>query len=195
MSSDSDPWRERFPDLFAEAYVDYADCRIRYATGPATDELVSRLHLVAVTEDGDVVVCRSAQGWRFLPGGTREPGESLDELARRELLEEAGAVLLGGLTQFSAHVADSFRATPYRPHLPHPRMHWAYAVAGVRVVDAPTNPPDGEVVVEVLALPPAEAAAYLDEKDPTHAAVLRHAVALGLVTAQPPTSGRPISHS
>jgi 8-oxo-dGTP diphosphatase len=56
-----------FPDLFRESYVDYADCRIRYTTEAAPDELVARLHLVAVTADGNVVVCRSKQGWRFLP--------------------------------------------------------------------------------------------------------------------------------
>jgi ADP-ribose pyrophosphatase YjhB (NUDIX family) len=71
------------------------------------EHLVSRLHLVAVTNESQVVVCRSVQGWRFLPGGTREPGESLHELARRELQEEAGANLLGDLIHFSAHQVDS----------------------------------------------------------------------------------------
>ena len=64
MSSDIDPWRQHFPDLFREGYVDYADCRIQYATGVPTDALVSRLHVVAVTPDEQVVICRSAQGWR-----------------------------------------------------------------------------------------------------------------------------------
>ena len=180
MSSD-DPWRSHFPDLFRECFVDYADCRIRYSTGVPTDALVSRLHLVAVTPDEQILVCRSAQGWRFLPGGTREPAESLHDLARRELMEEAGAELTGELRLFSAHAADSNRQKPYRPHLPHPRAYWAYAVADVCVVDAPTNPPDGERVVEVLTLPLPAAADYLHEEDPIHADVLRHAAALGLV--------------
>jgi 8-oxo-dGTP diphosphatase len=179
-----DPWSDRFPDLFREAHVDYADCRIRYTTAPVEEELVSRLHLVAVTEAGHVVVCRSDQGWRFLPGGTREPGESLTALASRELMEEAGAVLVGEIQCFSAHVADSSRAQPYRPHLPHPRAYWAYAVAQVQLVGAPTNPPGGETVIEVVAMPPATGAEYLQEgEDPIHADVLRHADALGLVRA------------
>ncbi|MFL6132424.1 MAG: NUDIX domain-containing protein [Nocardioidaceae bacterium] len=33
---------------------------------------------------------RSAQDWRFLPGGTRERNESLHDLASREVMEEAG---------------------------------------------------------------------------------------------------------
>lgn len=175
-------WHTRFPRLFEEAYVGYADARIAYSRGVAPDELVARLHVIAVTEQNEVVVCRSAEGWRFLPGGTREPGESLGELARRELLEEAGAVLVGELLQFSAHLVDSERDHPYRPHLPHPRACWAYAVGPVRVAGPPSNPPDGETVVEVLTLPARQAAAYLDAgEDPIHADVLRHASALGLL--------------
>ena len=174
-----------FPNLFRETYVDYADCRTRYTTDSAPEHLVARLHLVAVTADGDVVVCRSEQGWRFLPGGTREPGESLHDLARRELMEEAGAVLDGEPRYFAAHVADSDRDEPFRPHLPHPRTYWAYATAQVRLVGEPTNPEDGESVVEVLTLPPTAAAEYIEDHDQVHADVVRHAVALGLL---PPRS-------
>jgi 8-oxo-dGTP diphosphatase len=176
----------RFPNLFRESYVDYADCRTWYTTEAAPDDLVTRLHLVAVTAEGDVVVCRSAQGWRFLPGGTREPGESLHDLARRELMEEAGAVLEGEPGYFAAHVADSNRDRPFRPHFPHSRTYWAYATAPVSIVDKPTNPEDGETVVEVVTLPPTAAADYIEDQDQQfHADVLRHAVALGLV---PPPS-------
>ena len=90
-------------------------------------------------------------------------------------MEEAGAVLHGEPRYFSAHVANSNRQKPFRPHLPHPRAYWAYAIVDVQVVGAPTNPGDGETVVEVLTLPPAAAADYIEEQDPVHAAVLRHA--------------------
>ncbi len=79
-------WSALFPELFAEHYSDYAHCRLEFTTGAVPDELVSRLHLVAVTPETEVVICRSTQGWRFLPGGTREPDESLLDLARRELI-------------------------------------------------------------------------------------------------------------
>ena len=181
MSDDDARWREHFPQLFAEAHVDYADCTTGFTTADAPDHLVSRLHLVAVTPQGHVVACRSEQGWRFLPGGTREPEETLQDLARRELLEEAGAVLTGSVRHFATHVADSNRAQPFRPHLPHPRTYWSYAVAEVEVTGPPGNPPDGERVVEVLALPPSEAAEYLALHDPLHADVLRLAIAMGHV--------------
>ncbi len=181
MDVGSSEWPRLFPRLFAESYVDYAAGRTVYLAQVPPEHLVSRLHLLAVTDDSCIVVCRSEQGWRFLPGGTREPDESLCELARRELLEEAGAALLGELVHFSAHQVDSDRGAPYRPHLPHPRAYWAYAAARVQITGAPSNPPDGERVVEVLTLPPSAAAPYLDVHDPVHADVVRHALAMGVL--------------
>jgi 8-oxo-dGTP diphosphatase len=181
VDTDSDDWSERFPRLFADSYVDYANARTTYLARVPPDDLVSRLHLVAVTGDALIVVCRSAQGWRFLPGGTRERDESLHHLAARELMEEAGAELRGDLVYFAAHQVDSERAEPYRPHLPHPRAYWAYAAARVEITNPPSNPADGEQVVEVLALPPDAAAEYLDQEDPVHADVVLHAEALGLL--------------
>jgi 8-oxo-dGTP diphosphatase len=174
-------WARRFPRLFEDSYVDYAAARISYVIGAAPEALVTRLHLVAVTEQAEVVVCRGAQGDRFLPGGKREPGESLLDLAKRELVEEAGAALSGALVHFSSHRADSELDEPYRSHFPHPLAYWGYAVGHVRLAGPPSNPPDGENVVEVLTLPPAQAADYLEEEDPLHADVLRHADALGLI--------------
>jgi 8-oxo-dGTP diphosphatase len=180
MSGDGD-WPVRFPGLFGDQYADYADARLKFTTATVPQELVSRLHLVAVTPAAEVIVCRSEGGWRFLPGGTREPGESLADLARRELMEEAGARLESPPRYFAAHIADSLRPEPYRPHLPHPRAYWAYAVAQAQIIAAPVNPPDGEQVVEVRTLAPGLAAAFLAGHDPVHADVLRLAVAMGLL--------------
>lgn len=107
MSGNDGHWSLRFPALFLDEYIEYADCRIRFTTEAAPDALVSRLHVVAITNQSHVLVCRSEQGWRFLPGGTREPGETLTDLARRELLEEAGATLRGNPKYFAAQIADS----------------------------------------------------------------------------------------
>lgn len=117
----------------------------------------------------------------FLPGGTREPGESLQELTERELLEGAGAQVTGDVELFAAHVADSHLLEPYRPHLPHPRSYWASGSVSAEVVQAPTNPTEGEQVVQVQELTVDEAATYLDVHDRLHAGVVRLAAAMGVV--------------
>jgi hypothetical protein len=45
--------------------------------------------------------------------------------------------------------------------VPHPRSFWAYAATDVVLDHVPTNPPDGEHVVEVAVLPVAAAVAFL----------------------------------
>lgn len=174
------PWAKRFPSLFARTYVAYACADVAYASERPADELVSRLHLVARTVGG-VVVCVSDLGWRFLPGGTREPGETLIELAERELMEEAGARRTGALVWLGGHRADRRLPEPFRPHLPHPTSFWSYAVTDVVVDTPPSNPPDGEQVTEVLVLPAAEAADFIAVHDSVHADVVRLADAMGLL--------------
>jgi 8-oxo-dGTP diphosphatase len=175
-------WAERFPDLFVERFEGYANADLTFRLGASGDALIARLHLVGVEPEGLIVVCRSVEGWRFLPGGTREPGETLTELAERELLEEAGCTLRGSVEVFAHQRSSSRNPEPFRPHLPHPEAAWAYATARVERTGEPTNPPDGEAVVEVLALPVAEAATWLRVHDAEHADVLLLADALGLIS-------------
>ena len=186
MGTEDGTWAAQFPELFGDQYVAYAGARTSTTTDDPPEALVNRLHLVAVTEDDAIVVCRSTQGWRFLPGGTREPGESLTELAARELREEAGAELLDEPGLFASFRVHSERTEPYRPHLAHPDAYWAHAVCRVAITGPPENPPDGEQVVEVATLPPDEATAWLARHDRTHADIVRLAVAMGLFTEKIP---------
>src|SRR5262245_34459003 len=134
-------WAARFPDLFCPRYEAYANADLELRLGEPPDEQVARLHVVGVDPDGHVVVCRSVEGWRFLPGGRREPGESLAEVCRRELREEAGCRVRGEPGRvFVYHRATSRNSEPHQAHFTHPVSAWAYAVARVEVTGPPTNP-------------------------------------------------------
>jgi 8-oxo-dGTP diphosphatase len=173
-------WATRFPQLFAPDYGAWADTDIQFSLERPPETLVSHIHLTCRTSGG-IVVC-GAEGRRFLPGGTRDPGEGVEDTARRELLEEAGATLKGPLRWLGARRGDHRRPEPYRPHLPHPVSYWLYAVADVTVDRPPSCPPGGEQVTDVLILPPAEAAAWLAEgEDVPVADLVRLASAMGLV--------------
>mgnify|MGYP003445595124 CR=1 FL=1 len=82
-------WPERFPELFAADYWGWGDLDVRFQTEAPPDELISNVHVIGRT-DGGIVVCGNDLGWRFLPGGTREPGETIEQAAAREVFEEAG---------------------------------------------------------------------------------------------------------
>jgi 8-oxo-dGTP diphosphatase len=179
-------WQERFPQLFARSAFEWGgvasgDLEIQFSLALPPDELVSNVKVIGRAAGG-VVVCQSDQGWRFLPGGTREAGEAVTETARRELLEEAGASIVGGLHWIGAFEVNNPRSRPYRPHLPHPVSYWLYVVGDVTFEGGPTNPADGEPVIEVLTLPPPEAVNYLAAFDNGQLTdVLRLAIAMGHV--------------
>ncbi|MBB2894071.1 NUDIX domain-containing protein [Flexivirga oryzae] len=171
-----------FEALFGTTYVDYANADISGTFDTPPPELVHRIHLVASPAPGIVTVCGSIEGWRFLPGGRLEPGESLESAAARELYEEAGSRPTGPINVFFSHVAHSRNAAPYLPHVPHPVMWWAFAVVPTTVVGQPPAGVDGaEQITTVQHLPVAEAIDWLDVQDHTCAEVLRLAAHLELV--------------
>lgn len=181
-----DLWHERFPGLFARSAFEWGgvasgDLQIQFSLEIPPDELISNVKVIG-RAGGGVVVCQSEQGWRFLPGGTREAGETVAATARRELLEEAGASPVGAMDWIGAFEVNNPRSRPYRPHLPHPVSYWLYIVGDVALEARPTNPADGEAVIEVLTLPPGEAVDYLAGFDNGQLTdVLRLAIAMGHV--------------
>lgn len=176
-------WAARFPRLFATEHGPDGEFDATFSLDPPPDRLVSNVHVIGRT-NGGIVLCRNDLGWRFLPGGTREPGETIDQTARRELREEAGARLLGPLRRIGAHRCVRHRPAPVRPHLPHPVTYFLFAVADVQVDGAPTNPPGDEQVIEVLDLPPGRAVDWLAEFDPPLAELVALTMALGMLARE-----------
>lgn len=141
--------------------IDHYDLHDRSSGG----RLVTSTHVVGFVGD-QVLLCRhdASEVW-FLPGGTREPGESVDHSLARELREEAGARLTGPFHRLGAHVGIADAGThPYRSHLPHPKKAWLWGWAETELVGSPTNPSDGEQVgeVRVVDLPQAVRFAVTD---------------------------------
>lgn len=149
---------KRYPLLHRPDRWEWASITMQFQAELPTDRLVTSTHVVAFV-DGEVVLCRDRRPdvW-FLPGGTREPCESVADSLRRELREEAGARLLGVFHPIGAHVGVSDADQPYRPHLPHPEKAWLWGWAEAEIVGPPTMPDDGEQIEEVRTFAVDEAA-------------------------------------
>ena len=174
-----DTWAQRFPALFETTTVAYAPLvDLRFSLERPPEHLVSRVHVVGRTHGG-VVVCATDLGWRFLPGGTREPDEDVVATVDRELAEEAGARRTSVLTSLGVFRASHRGAAPFRPHLPHPIGYWWFVACDVEVERPASNPSDGEQVTHVAVLAVEAAADFIAAHDPIHAAVVRLARALG----------------
>ncbi|BCJ74006.1 hypothetical protein CS0771_35500 [Catellatospora sp. IY07-71] len=176
---------DRYPLLFAPQRWEWAGVDARFSVRPPEDRLVTNVHVVGFAGD-EVVLCRDGRDVWFLPGGTREPGETVSECAARELHEEAGAVLRGPLYVIGAHHAVSDRPAPYRPHQPHPEMAWLWCYAEVSVERPPANPDDGETVLEVRAHPLDEARRLLLTDAPWYPELVSLAAAQRATNTAPP---------
>lgn len=148
-------YKRRFPRLYAPVRWEWAGFDGAFSTVAPEPRLVSNVHVVGFVGER-VVVCRTVREW-FLPGGTLEADESVDACVVRELREEAGARVVGPLHWIGAHHGVTDKPVPYRPWQSHPHKAWLWCSVDVVVDGSPTNPEDGEQVVEVRVVSVAEA--------------------------------------
>lgn len=160
-------WTDRYPALFRPHRHSWAGVTRPYTLELTLDlppdDLVVNVRLIP-TISGRIVVCQTEEGWRTLPGGSRDRGESVEDAARRELLEEAGCQTSSRIFWFASFTVAS-QDEPWRSWHPFPVSAWLVGSVGVGLMMAPTNPLDGERVVAVRTLPPLEAHAYLSGFD------------------------------
>ncbi|SDE43429.1 ADP-ribose pyrophosphatase YjhB, NUDIX family [Paenibacillus sp. UNCCL117] len=126
-------------------------------------EMISNVNIVPMVGDQYVLI-KAKNGGYELPGGTLEPGESILDGLRREVVEEVGAELV------DFHVLGHFQCTsklekPYRPHIPHPQFIRLIGYGSVKIIGDPTNPNDGEQIETVELVSIHEAIKKLEEND------------------------------
>jgi 8-oxo-dGTP diphosphatase len=191
-STPSDPTQlaDRYPKLHAPQYWDWGGLDALFSTQLPPDDLVQSIHIVGFVGDS-VVVCRHREDDWFLPGGTREPNEAVEQTVDREIAEEAGARRVGPLVWFGAHHCVSRRPEPYRPHLPHPEKAWLWCLTDVVVDSVPSNPPDGEQVDEVRTAPIEEAKRLLRPHEEWYAELIDLAVEIRAGTGRDRRPGAP----
>lgn len=124
------------------------------AIAETDEEHISNVHVLPLLGDLAVLV-RTASEWE-LPGGTREPGESIEDAVRRELDEEVGAAVRG-FTPVGVLRCRSSAPQPFRPHIPHPEFCVLLGYAEVDYVRCPSGWGAGDGHHEISILPLVEA--------------------------------------
>lgn len=151
----------------------WAQTVVRFTEELPCDALVQSVRAIAIVSSR-VVVCNLVDGVPFLPGGTREPSETVEDCFERELAEEAGFCATGPVTWIGAHSGVSYSDERYRPHTPFPLKAWLWGTVNGYLATAPTNPPDAEQVTSVRTIPPDDAIRALEPAARGYSTVLRY---------------------
>lgn len=143
-------YKAQFPHLFQDYIPLNGALRMHFALGddfPA--ELIGTIKMVAFV--GDQYIClRTPEGY-WETGGRPEPGETLMDTIRREMLEEAGA-RVKSFKLFGAHHCLSLRDAPPEPGLLWPEFYFLWGYGEVEMVSAP-SPTPSEKILEVVLKP------------------------------------------
>lgn len=142
---------ERFPTLNHEIKWGAIQCSFELIQEVSSESLVSNVNLVPFAGHAWILLRLQNGSWD-IPGGTLERGESYLDAIRREILEEAGAHLIG-FRPFGLWRCRSSSKQPFRPHIPHPVFHRLIGYGEVEIVAKPSNPAGDEQVIAVEYLP------------------------------------------
>ena len=127
-----------FPELFEEQLLPWGPIRaVLELDVTPPDELISNVNFVPCVNDKWVIV-KHENGWCIV-GGTLEPGEGYLDTIKRELMEEAGAVLKTFHLVGAWH-CHSLADKPYRPHLPWPEFYRLLAYGRLKSRENPRIP-------------------------------------------------------
>ena len=108
-----------------------------------------------VLRGDDVLTVRNADEWHVLPGGRREPGETLEQTLRREVLEEAGLAIERPVQLGFMHL-HHLTPRPSGYEYPYPDFLWQVFVSVAGTVD-PRGRVTDDYEEEALFRPAAEA--------------------------------------
>jgi len=155
-------FENKYPELFNEVIWPWGPTRAKFILLdelPAS-QLISNVNIVPQVGDSWLMFQGEDLFWD-VPGGTLEEGENFVDTLQRELVEEVGAKLMT-YSVFGAWRCYSLASKPYRPHLPHPEHYRIVGVGRVKVIRAPTNPPDGEKTLAVATVALREAVQHFE---------------------------------
>lgn len=150
-----------FLHLFEEHSWSWGPVKTLFEPGEPPAELVSNINIGPFDDAGWLIV-RQEVGWGIV-GSTLEPGETCMDTLTRELLEEAGCELVS-FEILGALRMEFLTEQPYRPHLPFPVSYRLIGVGEVRRTSRPTNPADGEEILEVATFGLEEACRRLGKR-------------------------------
>lgn len=108
---------------------------------PPPKDLVTSARAIVV-RGGEVLVCRNVDSVHALPGGRREPDETLEETLRREIAEETGWRIAAPRPLGVVHLRHLLPKPPDYPY-PYPDFLWAIFRADADVADPELRVPDG----------------------------------------------------
>ena len=172
--------QSQYPYLFSEQIWPWGPVKTIFEPTIPPAALVSNINIVPYDQTGWLII-RQEMGWGIV-GGTMEPNEHYLTTLKRELREEAGCTLIN-FKLFGALRMEFLTERPYRQQLPFPISYRLLGVGEVKQVTTPSNPANGEHILEIATYTLDEACKKLaarPDDGPLLADIYRYAAAIGL---------------